>query len=991
MNLQNLFRTFYYLRISLLIVLGVIATLMLQNQSELLRSQDIRFKSYVIATELRQSSDDLTRCCRTYVSTGDTTWEKRYWEVLDIRNGKKPRPDGRTIALKDSMKELGFTEAELAKLKEAEQNSNDLVWTEQVAFHARKGLFDDGKGAFTVRRTPDQAMARRIMYDARYQAAKAKIMAPIADFFSMLDTRTGGDLQFHTERSSWMLRAIIGLILLIAVISTTSFLILKEKIIKQLDELKGAYKKIEESEVQFRSFMDGLPGLAYIKDSDIRVLFSNRGFQTYLGIDPATILNKTSAEIFPQEFARRVEQDDRRVLESGAREVIEEKFGERVWSTHKFIIPRLNDRPLLGGITIDITERKRAEENARKLSRAVEHSPASIVITDTTGAIEYVNPKFTQVTGYTFEEARGQNPRILKSNATPTEVYQELWETIKSGKEWRGEFCNRKKNGDLYWEAASISPILNDEGTVTHFVAVKEDITEQKRTGQALHYERSLLRTLIDNIPDLVYSKDAKCRKTLANKADVRIMKIASEAEALGKDDFAFYPPEVASVLYAEDRKVIETGEPVLNKEELYFDEQGHRRWFLTSKYPLRDTRGAVIGLAGIGHDITERKNADEILKQNEIRLREAQALAHVGNWELDLATQTIRSSEEAARIYGIDLGDLSVPLNLIQHAVVPQHRQKIEQAMNDLVAARKLYDEEFQFRRINDGALRWLHTKAELVDDGSGNPMKLVGTIQDITDQKRTEEQLVKTAEDLKRSNTELEQFAYIASHDLQEPLRMVSSYTQLLEKRYKDKLDQDARDFISFAVDGAVRMQNLIKSLLTYSRISRVPMSYDEVNCSTVLDEALSNLRILIDETKATIRFTSLPVIRGQRAFLIQLFQNLISNGLKFHKPEVPPAISISAKEKVGAWEFAFRDNGIGIDPQFFERIFVIFQRLHSHAEYEGTGIGLTVCRKIVERHGGAIWLDSIPNVGTTFYFTIPKDHEASHDRQPDLSPAD
>ncbi len=986
MNLQRLYRTFYLVRITLLLALGIVAVLMLKNQNELVQSQDVRFKSYVIANQLEQSSDDLTHYCRTYVATGDSQWEAKYWETLDVRNGKRPRADGRTIALVDSMNKLGFTREEFDKLEEAEQNSNLLTFTELTAFNAMKGLFSDGKGNFTVRRPPNQTMARQILFDAKYQADKAKILAPIADFLSMVEKRTSDDLRSHTERSYWMLRAIIALIVIVILISTGTFFILNERLIKQFEDLKQAHQQIAESEKRFRLFMDSLPGLAYIKDSDLRILFTNQGFQTLLNLDPIEILSKRSKEIFPPDFATKIDEDDRRVLASGTMEVIEERFGGRVWATHKFPIPRLNDRPLLGGITIDITAGKRAEENFRKLSRAVEHSPASIVITDTAGTIEYVNPKFSQVTGYSIDEVVGKNPRILKSGITAPENYRALWDTITAGKEWRGEFCNRKKNGDLYWEAASISPVHDDAGTVTHYVAVKEDVTEQKRTGQALYYERSLLRTLIDNIPDLVYSKDANCRKTLANKADVQIMKISSEAEALGKDDFAFYPPEVASVLYAEDRKVIDTGEAIVNKEELFFDAEGNKRWFLTSKYPLRDTRGTIIGLAGIGHDITERKAADEALQQNEIRLREAQAIAHVGNWELDLATQKIRSSDEAARIYGIQMGTLAIPINLIQHAIVPQHRQRFDNALKGLAQGKRQYDGEFQFRRINDGALRWLHIKAEIVVDASGRPVKSVGTIQDITGQKRTEEQLVRIAEDLKRSNTELEQFAYVASHDLQEPLRMVSSYTQLLEKRYKDQLDQDAKDFITFAVDGAKRMQNLIRSLLAYSRVSRQPMKYQEVNCGQVLDEALTNLRILIGEQQAEIHSAPLPTLHGEKTFLVQLFQNLISNGLKFHRPGIPPVISISAMERNGGWEFVFKDNGIGIDKQYFERVFVIFQRLQSQQEYEGTGIGLSLCKKIVERHGGMIWLEPTSDVGAAFHFTLPKHQESPANEQTD-----
>jgi len=270
----------------------------------------------------------------------------------------------------------------------------------------------------------------------------------------------------------------------------------------------------------------------------------------------------------------------------------------------------------------DLTEQRRSEGELRKLSRAIEQSPASIVITDTRGAIEYVNPKFVQVTGYSLEEAIGQNPRILKSGEKPPEEYKQLWDMITSGKEWRGEFHNKKKNGELYWESAVVSPVSDVRGVITHFIAIKEDITERKQIEQALQYEQTLLRTLIDNIPDNIYSKDTSCRKTIANAADLKNMRVQSEADVIGKDDFAFYPKKLAQEFYDDDQKVLSTGNSIINKEECIIDENGQERWLLTNKLPLRDKAGTIVGLAGVGRDITERKKAEEALRRSEENFR---------------------------------------------------------------------------------------------------------------------------------------------------------------------------------------------------------------------------------------------------------------------------------------------------------------------------------------------------------------------------------
>mgnify|MGYP003444622861 FL=1 len=242
----------------------------------------------------------------------------------------------------------------------------------------------------------------------------------------------------------------------------------------------------------------------------------------------------------------------------------------------------------------------------------------------------------------------------------------------------------------------------------------------------------------------------------------------------------------------------------------------------------------------------------------------------------------------------------------------------------------------------------------------------------QEISNRQRAESALLKSNQELARSNAELEQFAYVASHDLQAPLATIASYAQLLEKRYKDQLDPQANKFIGNIVQGCTRMQALIDDLLEYSRVGRRQKPFQVIDCNQVVEQAIANLQAVIRDTQAVVTYSELPEVTGDISQLVQLFQNLVGNAIKY-RHEAPPVVRVSACKHDNKWLFSVSDNGIGIAGQHQERIFQIFQRLHTQREYSGTGIGLAICQKIVERHGGSIWVESEPGQGSTFHFTI------------------
>jgi light-regulated signal transduction histidine kinase (bacteriophytochrome) len=290
-------------------------------------------------------------------------------------------------------------------------------------------------------------------------------------------------------------------------------------------------------------------------------------------------------------------------------------------------------------------------------------------------------------------------------------------------------------------------------------------------------------------------------------------------------------------------------------------------------------------------------------------------------------------------------------------------------------------------------GRHRWCVARAVPILDPDGSVREWIGALNDVDDRQRAERELAQTnAElarsnaDLGRSNTELarsnadlEQFAYVASHDLQEPLRMVASYLQLLQRRYQGHLDADADEFIHFAVDGATRMKGLINALLEYSRVRTRGRPLELVDADLALDQALHDLSLAVEDSGALVSREPLPTVLADGRQLGQVFLNLIGNALKFHG-DAPPRVHVCAERADGQWRFAVRDNGIGLDPEFGERIFGIFERLNAGATYPGTGIGLAVCKSILERHGGRIWVESQPGAGATFFFTLPAVGEVS-----------
>lgn len=792
----------------------------------------------------------------------------------------------------------------------------------------------------------------------------------------------------------------------------------------------------------------------------------------------------------------------------------------------------------------DITEKRRAEESIRTLSLAIDQSPSSVVITDPEGRIEYVNAKFAEITGYSLEEALGQNPRMLKSGETPAEAYKELWETITAGGEWRGEFHNRKKNGDLYWEAASISGVKNSEGILTHFVAVKEDITERKRMEEALreserkiralfdhtlqfiglmkpdgtlieanqtslgfcgadrsdvigkpfwdtpwwthspemmekvknataraaageivklevthiaadgsvHYvdfsitpvknegskvvflipegrdvterkqaeeavrdSQNMLSLIINSVPQSITWKDKNCVYMGCNQAFADVAGISDPEEIKGKTDRNLpWPKEDADVFIAEDLEAIRTNRSDRHVLKARRRTDGSQIWVDTTRVPLLDDHGSVIGLLAVHDDITEQKRAQDTLAR-EYEITEAMD-------ELKSALLASSTIHEISYLVLEHAKELTCSKIGFVGYMAPGTVDLVATTLSEEVSeACQVKDKNIVFHQVG-GILGWvldsktplmtnspkLDSRSEGVPEGHvpidrflGAPAmlgdELVGLValanasRDYHDEDlatlqrlagfyalavqhmREEESLTRRADELARSNADLQQFAYVASHDLQEPLRMISSYLGLLSRRYQGKLDKEADEFIDFAVDGAKRMQQFIGDLLEYSRVDARGKAFEPVQWESVYDETVANLEAAIKESGAVITRDALPTVVGDHVQFVQLLQNLIGNAIKF-RGEDAPRIHVSAEKLDGEWRFSVTDNGIGIAAEDHARAFQMFERINADKSKPGTGVGLAICGKIVERHGGHIWVESQLGVGSTFYFTMP-----------------
>jgi PAS domain S-box-containing protein len=499
---------------------------------------------------------------------------------------------------------------------------------------------------------------------------------------------------------------------------------------------------------------------------------------------------------------------------------------------------------------------------------------------------------------------------------------------------------------------------------------MQREIKEKEDIELELQRQKDFLRLIIDSTPNLIFVKDQNGKFLLANKATATFYGMETEQMEGHFDTEQNFNAEELAEFKEQDEEVLKAGHEVQFPEQSFLNpDTDEVVWVQTVKKPIPSITGDEINILGVGTDITAIKEAKEDLKLSEQLYREiARNLPKAAMFIFDKELKFLLAE-------GPLVGIISKKKNEIEGKTVfetirESERDRAEKIYRGILAGESSESEQEFFGR----QLKVYHIP---IRNDAGKVIYGMVMVFDISDLKQVQTELEKRATLLQRSNEELERFAYVASHDLQGPLRTIASYLQLLEMRYKNKLDDEALEFIDFSVTGAKRMQTLILDLLNYSRISSAPKPFVKTNTTSLVKDVVKGLESSVKNSMAEIIINKLPEIVAEPNQLYQLFQNLIDNGLKFVKDKAP-VITISCTEHEHEYEFTVADNGIGIKQEFKEKVFQIFQRLHAVTDYPGTGVGLAICKKIVLLHGGRIWFNSEPDKGTTFHFTIRKNLE-------------
>ena len=775
--------------------------------------------------------------------------------------------------------------------------------------------------------------------------------------------------------------------------TTEELRVANEELIDQTFELRDVNRALRENEEKFSKVFHANPAPMTISDGN-KFIDINESYSKLTGYSREELIGFNIAELNildANEREQYINKSKEKELINDIEFEIHTKSGEKRIITRSSELIELNGKIRYISFNYDITERKQWEETLQRQSALLNVSYEAIFSWDYDGGILSWNQGAERLYGYNENEAIGQISHNLLKTEFPIE-FNKFNEILTKDEMWTGEITHTAKNGQKII-VETRQQLIKDISGKKIIIETNRDITERKQSEAELTKYRKQLEEMVEArtselqnaIKSLNQSKEhyltlfnsideGFCTVEVIfddnnNPIDYRFLEINPAFEnqtglfdAQGKlmRDLA---PDHEKHWFEIYGKIALTGKPMRFINEA----KALNRWYDVYAFKIGDPESREVAI--LFNDITQFKKSEKALE-----------LLNIYNRSL------IEASLDPLVTIGPD-GKITDVNNSTEVATGFSRDEIIgtdfSHYFTDPNKARQGYKQVFHDGLVRDYALEIKHKNGQITPvlynasvyrDNSNNVIGVFASARDITERKEAEKVLKLRLDELARSNAELEQFAYISSHDLQEPLRMIASYLQLLERRYKGELDAKADKYIKFSVDGATRMQNLIDDLLDFSRVTTQANELKPTDLESVYTEVLSNLEVLISENDAIIKHETLPIIIADKTQISQVFQNLINNAIKFRSKD-QPKINITVKEEDNQWLFAVQDNGIGIDPKHSDRIFEVFKRLHKRRDYPGTGIGLAICRKIIERHGGRIWVESELGKGSIFYFTLQK----------------
>lgn len=763
-------------------------------------------------------------------------------------------------------------------------------------------------------------------------------------------------------------------------------------------ERMKAEEELTEKDKRFKSLIENITDQISLVDEQGKIVYASPSVSRILGYETDIFIGKSIYDYVHSDDKQAVKKLFDEVLTQHGKIVnnvqIRLQNADGKWMWHEATAHNLINDPAIGAIVLsyrDITERKKAEEEIllqkSYFQQLFENSPEGIVVLDNNDKILNANKGFERMFQFSIDEIKGKTLNDIIVPESMLEQATQMTLFVLKGEIIHRETERKRKDGSTVDVSVLAYPITLEENQIGVY-GIYSDITERKETEKALRNSEERYRAFVKQSTEGIWRfefLEPISVKLPVDEQVKNVFKYGYLAEC--NDVFAkMYGYEAAGdiagarigelLIESESRNVdyirksIMGGYKIDNVESVEKDKNGNIKIFTNNLVGIVEN-DTLVRIWGSHRDITEAKKAQEELSKTQFRLATLlKNLQDVVLYETGGGKEFMSENVLEMLGYNAELFSNKDFLKTITH---PGDWKNIEEKTIEWNKAGSLgvLNLEFRVRRA-DGRYIWVEDHMIKVRNNGNSHM--AGVLINITEHKTNEEKLKQLADKLSQSNKELEQFAYVASHDLQEPLRMVASYIQLLQRRYKGNLTAEADEFINYAVDGVVRMKTLINDLLAYSRVNTKEAPLEDVDINSLVEQNRKNLAAAIEETGAEIHAEDLPVVRANKMQMNQLLQNLISNAIKFRKPDTKPVVNISAKHAGDEWIFTVSDNGIGIDKEFSDKIFIIFQRLHNSSEYPGTGIGLAICKRIVEKLGGHLWVESEPGMGSTFTFTIP-----------------